>query len=377
MNVCSKKGPLILDLLCLVLVSATPFSALCGGLDPSSPPAPTMKTLQEVEPRVPIPGSDTATAPFVIDDPGSYYLTGNRIAGGNGIEINADNVTVDLMGFCLIGPDAGTNYGIYMNARSNVEIRNGTITEFGSHGIHDASTAAKEHRIINVRLISNKYAGIYFQSYSNGHLIKDCTAAANARNGIRTGYGSLVVGNIVYDTKLNDAIYACSGSTLIGNTVYKNNGRGLYGYEGCTMVHNTSSENDNFGIIANKGSNIVRNTSYKNGSSGIYAYSGSAVIGNTSCMNNTDNSNSHAGVYVLGECTVKDNTLSGNLHKNIWAANYDNAIVENLLTDSLYGVWFQFLGNFYANNRASGNTSANYGGNLPVGSGDGGGNVGF
>ena len=42
----------------------------------------------------------TATAVFKITQPGSYYLTGNIGAlSKSGIEIAANNVTLDLMGF--------------------------------------------------------------------------------------------------------------------------------------------------------------------------------------------------------------------------------------------------------------------------------------
>ena len=55
----------------------------------------------------------------------------------------------------------------------------------------------------------------------------------------------------------------------------------------------------------------------------------------------------------------------------------DNAIEENLVTDSPgNSIYFSLVGNFYANNRASGN-GTNYAGALPAGSGDGGGNASF
>jgi hypothetical protein len=75
-----------------------------GPLTPPGAPAPTMKTLQQVEPRIEINATNTpgdADSIFKITEPGSYYLTGNvaGVSGKHGIEIAASDVTLDLMGF--------------------------------------------------------------------------------------------------------------------------------------------------------------------------------------------------------------------------------------------------------------------------------------
>ena len=98
----------------LTAVSLAAASAYAGGLEPTSPPSSTMKTLDEVEPRIPIPGSTSAVATFIISESGSYYLTGNRRSYGIGIQVNADDVTIDLMGYTLTGPGTGTSNGIYI-----------------------------------------------------------------------------------------------------------------------------------------------------------------------------------------------------------------------------------------------------------------------
>jgi hypothetical protein len=59
-----------LGLLSTVLIQSPAFGQ--GSLTPPGAPAPTMKTLQQVEPRTPI-----SSAPFTISQPGSYYLTTN------------------------------------------------------------------------------------------------------------------------------------------------------------------------------------------------------------------------------------------------------------------------------------------------------------
>src|ERR1700675_3088171 len=98
-----------------------------GSLTPPGAPGPTMKSLDQIEARTPI-----SSLPFTISASGSYYLTGNLIATGStaGITISADNVTLDLNGFALIGnlgsssPVAGINVP---SGQRNLCIRNGTV----------------------------------------------------------------------------------------------------------------------------------------------------------------------------------------------------------------------------------------------------------
>src|SRR5437762_1154008 len=83
----------------ILLPSALPQ----GSLTPPGPPAPTMKTLDQVEARTPIDATHTpgdANNDFIINQRGSYYLTGNlAIIKATGIQINVSDVTVDLNGF--------------------------------------------------------------------------------------------------------------------------------------------------------------------------------------------------------------------------------------------------------------------------------------
>jgi hypothetical protein len=52
-----------------------------------------------------------ASLPFTITNSGSYYLTKNLTysTGSAGITVSADNVTIDLGGFSLVGTGGGTN----------------------------------------------------------------------------------------------------------------------------------------------------------------------------------------------------------------------------------------------------------------------------
>jgi parallel beta-helix repeat protein len=81
------------------------------------------------------------------------------------------------------------------------------------------------------------------------------------------------------------------------------------------------------------------------------------VTGNMAYQNNQSDNTAYAGIRVENGCLVKANTTRDNTRNNIRVDGWDNAIEENLLTNSSNGIYFGWSGNFYANNRASGNTT--------------------
>ena len=283
----TKKAKTKVATTVLALAGLLVFSlfAVGGSLEPSGPPAPTMKTLDEVEPRVPIHAADL---PLTISEPNSYYLAEDvdfTSTANDAITIECNDVTIDLMGYTLKGPGPGARYGIYMYGRTNVEIRNGTVRDFW-YGIYEGSSWSQHHRVIDVRAISNARSGIYL--YGKSHLVKDCTASDNGTSATMTVYG----------------IYARYGSTVTGNRA-NNNGNGasgpvygIYTYPLSTVTGNTANYN---------GDSATGSTVY-----GIRADGGCTVTGNTACKNGYSASGSVWGIYLGGNNLVDQNIAYNN-----------------------------------------------------------------
>lgn len=293
---------------------------MAGSLEPNAPPASTMKTLNEIEPRIPIPASDTLATTYHITQSGSYYLQGDRqCQGAYGISVEANNVTIDLCGFSLIGNSA--LYGIYMNGRSNVEVRNGTVRNF-STGIGEESTSGIGHRVIGVRAVSNANSGIHL--VGKGHEVRGCTASNNATSasgstayGIYVGPCSTVTGNMdsnngTFSTVAFYGLFAGAGSTISGNTVCNNCTSANYGWL--------------YGLMGGTGSTIAGNTVYNNGTSAtaatifaaLEAGAGSTVIGNTVYNNGISATGGTIyGIFLDGNNLVDQNTAFNNNGTNM------------------------------------------------------------
>ena len=143
-----RGGWLIAGVLALFMLAVFAGIVQGGPLDPSGVPAPTMKTLQEVEPRTPI-----SSLPYTITESGSYYLTKNLTFTGAGaaITIGVSGVTFDLNGFTLIGNNSADSAIAAFATGDHLIVRNGALRAWPFVAIDapGASIVVVEHVVLS------------------------------------------------------------------------------------------------------------------------------------------------------------------------------------------------------------------------------------
>jgi parallel beta-helix repeat protein len=358
-----------------------------GPLTPPGPPAPTMRTLDQVEPRLPI-----TALPYTITQPGSYYLTTNLVgvAGQHGIRITGQRVTLDLMGFELRGV-AGSLSGIHLNPATGPHIRNGSIFGWGQDGVNGTNGGGGV--IEALRVANNGRYGISFNSGSqirqcvvsaNGDVglylsndveVDDCVASGNGTHGIQAGTGStirrcLAVGNgaagitgsgldglniVECNTEDNGSGIVTLGQTIVKDCFARSNRvAGLTVGPGSLVTGCNASDNGTNGITVDLGSTVQGCIAENNRGDGINGRNGTSVIGCSTRINAFDN------IEVDGDCLVANNTCdnaTGLQGTGIHALTGDNRIENNNLTDNRAGLRIDSAANYVANNTVRNNTT--------------------
>ncbi len=285
--------------------------------------------------------------PYTITNAGSYYLSGDvRMTGENvnGINVMADDVTLDLNGFSLLG-NFTTNggCGVYQSISNlNLVVKNGTVEGWRKPSFQGAGIwAGGTYNRIEHILASHNDFGIYVE---DSGMISECAASSNVVVGViggnfvnmsecladKNGTGGFNAGLGCILRECN----ACDNSGIRGDTVSggfeissfalvarcvatRNAYKGICGSHNLLVLSSAADQNFGHGIAITRAASLIANcAAFSNSLDGINIVpeggSGSPIHGNlvTGCAasRNTDH-----GIYVRkGSALIVDCTAGRN-----------------------------------------------------------------
>jgi hypothetical protein len=185
--------------------------------------------------------------PYIITQPGSYKLSGNlvcctpknsnpSVAQPEAIHVAANNVTIDLNGFSILGPGTGFTAGVFAPTFfSHTTVFNGSVVGFA-----DGVSVATFGRVQNVHV-----------SNSN-------------TTGISAGAGSLIIGNVVESigevAAGNVGIFVDTGTLVRDNTVTQSAGTGIIVFNCPAAIIANVVSGGNFSISAGPTCTLSQNS---------------------------------------------------------------------------------------------------------------------
>lgn len=227
--------PIVVVLLGLAFVGPVAGSSLV----PPGPPGPVYKSLGDIEPRDIVRADSDVVAALIIDQPGSYYLTGEVMAipDQSAITINASHVTLDLNGYSVRGnPEVADGHGILVNG-GHVTIRNGIVRDADQNGIacgDGASVTLLDVSALDnglhgascprLRVVGGEFSGNQQIGLVSLKLQADgVRAVGNGLTGVSMSSGSMLTRALVNENGLI-GVNCAQGTSLVTQTVAKFNG---------------------------------------------------------------------------------------------------------------------------------------------------------
>lgn len=220
---------------------------------------------------------EISSCPYIIVAPGQYRVTQDLFCPGNGIRIQSSDVKLNLGGHTITGSLAQTGIGIWVGTLGfgtvNVEIRNGTITNFTVGLSLEGTNATQIEALTSTR---NAGAGIQL-GFAHDNTITSSDVSDNLGSGVTLDRST---GNVF------------RGNRVIGNSLA---GYALITFSSDNLITSSRASasiiegNQNFGVVIREGN--TNNT-----------VQSSQLLGNT-----------FDGILLRGaNNTVKGNTVNGN-----------------------------------------------------------------
>ena len=357
-------------------------------IPPAGAVSSTAKTLAEIEPRMAINATNTpgdADSVFKITQAGSYYLTSGFTApsGKHGIEIAADNVSIDLMGFTVDGANVTPNRsGILVGSvdQTDVSVRDGTVIGFRATGIDLSSSNSRVSQctvrscgnaivvgyngsVVSCTVRNNTVGGILVLG---GGLVEGCAAESNTGAGGIWATGSRkVVFRGCTATMNTNGIAGGDGCVITDCSSFGNSAAGINGGFASSISNCSSSANTGIGISVGEGSMVQSCSARLNSGNGIEAQRGSSVVdcsarsnggkgirafADSSVLSSNASSNSQGGIIAGSYVTISNCTASLNTGRGIEGATSSSITGCTASGNTSDGIWIDTV------NTVTGNT---------------------
>lgn len=296
----------------LVTAFSVSLSKCCGqgSLTAPGPPTATMLTLSQVEPRTPVDAVHTLgnlSAAFVITNSGSYYLTTNIVVNSaiSAIDIVANNVTLDLNGFSVLGASVGV-YGVNIQiGYTNVSVCNGLVSGWTQYGI---SCAGAHVDLDQLNASGNTLGGVILFGSGGGCFVRNSIFSGNTGYGVYSSVNDVTCEHLMVCSNNPGILFSGVASGVVKDcAVYDNLMAGIecYSSTNISLQDVTTSHNNGYGIYLPTSQNITISDCQINGNgmnAGIYLASSSCFILGSSCSGNG------TGIFVQGA----NNQIDGN-----------------------------------------------------------------
>lgn len=208
--------------------------------------------------------------PYKITQSGSYKLSGNLVVPPNtdGIDINADNVTLDLGGFSISAAQSGGT-GVQSAGHSGVTVRDGTVTGFAS-GVSVSSAVSfngglpvvvggGSNRISEVTARAN-IAGIIISGQQGSNVVERCIADGN-QVGFDVSYATITQSSASNNSQFGMLVQAV---TIMNSIVSTNQRTGIFGGGEPAIIGSNifyGNAQGDFAAVTSQGNNVCSNGS--------------------------------------------------------------------------------------------------------------------